>query len=378
MIELRLLKKMSEPAIAAFLAEKGRGDKLVHIHSDHGIWRPNAKGYTDNYDEAWVLTLAEAYEQTKTCGPEKMVTYPEAKVVPVMLLYHYQIKGKNADGNWCWPPLHSGMIEAATGADAREELQKRYSVELPMTGLRGEKGKQQQFLLCLDDMTNKPYLLDRFVDRACKHCGVMFTLNSKYLVNEGGARDFCSSECSDTFKKGEGITWDVDFDFNGIHEAVIYKITCKADGKCYIGKTTQAFTLRWYQHFYQGFGTKFHEAIKKHGLAGWTFEVIEVIDIPKGVYGRDKHTFILDRESHWIRHYDSVNNGYNSVISKVAIEHRPDCEEFQAKEYPGQCGDCQTDGHYLCVGCKHIAPFDGMELYDNRMKYYPEETKGER
>lgn len=230
--------------------------------------------------------------------------------------YHYQIKGKNEGGSWSWPPIHSGKITADTYAAAREELQERYGTELPMTGLRGEKGKSQQFMLCLDDMTHKPYLQDRFTDRACRECGIVYTLNSKYLVNEGGSREFCSSQCCDTFKKGEGIKWDVDFDFNGIHEPVIYKITSKDDGKCYIGKTTQAFTLRWYQHFYQGFGTKFHEAIKRHGLTGWTFEVIEVIALPKNISANEKHTFILERESYWIKQYDSIKNGYNSVISK--------------------------------------------------------------
>lgn len=52
------------------------------------------------------------------------------------------------------------------------------------------------------------------------------------------------------------------------------------------------------------------------------------------------------------------------------IEVRTDCEYFEAKEHPNQCGSCQTDGHYLCIGCRHIASFEDMELSDNRMGYY--------
>lgn len=52
------------------------------------------------------------------------------------------------------------------------------------------------------------------------------------------------------------------------------------------------------------------------------------------------------------------------------IQTRTDCEQFQPKKTILDFGDCQTDGHYLCAGCKHIAPFESMELPDNRMRYY--------
>lgn len=57
------------------------------------------------------------------------------------------------------------------------------------------------------------------------------------------------------------------------------------------------------------------------------------------------------------------------------IEHRPDCEEFQPKRWAHDCKDCQTDGHYLCSGCRNIASFEDMELYDNLMRYYPNQQK---
>ncbi len=59
----------------------------------------------------------------------------------------------------------------------------------------------------------------------------------------------------------------------------------------------------------------------------------------------------------------------------MAIERRTDCEDFEPKRWPHDCGDCQTDGHYLCAGCKHIAPFEEMELADTRMGYYPKQEK---
>lgn len=67
----------------------------------------------------------------------------------------------------------------------------------------------------------------------------------------------------------------------------------------------------------------------------------------------------------------------NRVFDK-GIEVRTDCEAFEAKEYPERCGDCQTDGHYLCSGCRNIADFESMEIEDNQMKYYPKQYEAQR
>jgi hypothetical protein len=49
---------------------------------------------------------------------------------------------------------------------------------------------------------------------------------------------------------------------------------------------------------------------------------------------------------------------------------RTDCIAFEPKNHKNDCGDCQTDGHYLCIGCRNIASFDDMEYHDNKMTYY--------
>lgn len=53
------------------------GSREVYIYSKQwkAFWRPNARGYTDKPEEAWVLTLAEALEYTNDCGPEKKIFY---------------------------------------------------------------------------------------------------------------------------------------------------------------------------------------------------------------------------------------------------------------------------------------------------------------
>ena len=71
----------------------------------------------------------------------------------------------------------------------------------------------------------------------------------------------------------------------------------------------QHLRLRWYQHFYQGCGTKFHTAIKQYGISDWTFEVIEVLEKTR----EGLKEIMTQREGFWIKHFDSISNGYNSM-----------------------------------------------------------------
>lgn len=230
-----------------------------------------------------------------------------------MAKFYYQIKGKGADGNWDWPPIASGKVEAVDRKEARKKLEEEYGMKIPGGRLKN-LADQQQMLMSIEVMTS--YLERRFEEKECKNCSQVFTLNEKYLINAGGQQDFCSSGCTQDFANKIGVERNVNFDFHGIHEPVIYKITNKKTGLCYIGKTTQAFTLRWYQHFYQGCGTKFHEAIKEYGIDNWTFEVIEIVSCSQN----EQNKMMLERESFWIKHFDCIKNGYNSVISKKEIE----------------------------------------------------------
>lgn len=56
------------------------------------------------------------------------------------------------------------------------------------------------------------------------------------------------------------------------------------------------------------------------------------------------------------------------------LERRNDCEYFELKKHSTQTGECETDGHYLCSNCKHIANPEAMSYGDIQEKYYPEYT----
>lgn len=98
------------------------------------------------------------------------------------------------------------------------------------------------------------------------------------------------------------------------HSPVIYKITNKNNNKCYIGQTTQPFTLRWYQHMFQPSDTKFHKEIKGNStINDWTFEIIEVLKFKREDSTAERKKQLNERENHWIKFCDSINNGYNSM-----------------------------------------------------------------
>ena len=91
-------------------------------------------------------------------------------------------------------------------------------------------------------------------------------------------------------------------------EIYIYKITEKSTGKCYIGQTRNPPFFRWWNHLKHSrspFGLYF----KKSKLENWSFEVLETM--PENTINKDA----LMRESEYILKYDSINNGFNTLIS---------------------------------------------------------------
>lgn len=84
----------------------------------------------------------------------------------------------------------------------------------------------------------------------------------------------------------------------------IYKITNQINGKVYIGQSIHILR-RWEQHKQNvNTGTsKIYQAMRKHGLNNFTFEVLEECSPDQ----------LNDREVYWISYYNSFNSdkGYN-------------------------------------------------------------------
>ena len=88
----------------------------------------------------------------------------------------------------------------------------------------------------------------------------------------------------------------------------IYKCTEKSTGKSYIGKTRNAPFFRWWNHLKHS-PSPFGLHLRTTDLSDWTFEVLE--ELPSST--PDKKVFEI--ESNYIIEFDSIENGYNSVIS---------------------------------------------------------------
>lgn len=88
----------------------------------------------------------------------------------------------------------------------------------------------------------------------------------------------------------------------------IYKITEKATDKCYIGKTRNAPFFRWWNHLTHSC-SPFGIYLRQTNLSDWSFEVLEIL--PSNI--EDKDVFRI--ESEYINKYDSINNGFNTLIS---------------------------------------------------------------
>jgi hypothetical protein len=88
----------------------------------------------------------------------------------------------------------------------------------------------------------------------------------------------------------------------------IYKITEKLTGKCYVGKTRNEPFFRWWNHLRHS-NSPFGIYLRNTKLSDWTFEVLEVL--PSNF--ADSDIFLI--ESNYIVKFNSVSNGFNSMVS---------------------------------------------------------------
>lgn len=88
---------------------------------------------------------------------------------------------------------------------------------------------------------------------------------------------------------------------------IIYKVTNKVNGKCYIGQTIRTLEQRKWQHIdcaKNGVKTHFYNAIRKYGEDNFIFEVIDEASTLEE---------LNELERYYIKKYDCINNGYNMV-----------------------------------------------------------------
>lgn len=73
MIPLERIKRVNNKA--PFFERHGYRPVLIWSGQWGAWWRPNAKGYTTNIEEAGVYSLKNAYERSGHAGPEKQISF---------------------------------------------------------------------------------------------------------------------------------------------------------------------------------------------------------------------------------------------------------------------------------------------------------------
>lgn len=156
----------------------------------------------------------------------------------------------------------------------------------------------------------------------CDHCGQKY--ENTYLYRPikyeklFGDKKFCISDdnyCLNQYKKE--YYKDVEFPDNehfvkSDSPNYIYKVTEKATGKCYIGKTRNAPFFRWWNHLTHS-SSPFGIYLRKTKLTDWSFEVLEILP------SETEDSVILGIESKYILQFDSIKNGFNTLISNKTI-----------------------------------------------------------
>jgi GIY-YIG catalytic domain len=231
-----------------------------------------------------------------------------------MLDYYYQIKAQSIEhgrfSNWAFPPLFSGKVTAENKKAAKLLIEEEYGRKFPLRVLEKDLANEHYLLNIQEIKDDDERTKGLFELRECMQCGLNFRTidlyNDHNEIYKG--REYCGHRCRELHRlenigdQGEG--------WGRKSRPMIYQITNLATGLSYIGKTTQVFTLRWYQHFYQGGSCKFHQAIKTSKAEDWEFRILETAVAPEGT---DKNQYLLDRERYWIEKLDTIDNGYNSL-----------------------------------------------------------------
>lgn len=170
-------------------------------------------------------------------------------------------------------------------------------------------------------------IIEDGISWTCSFCGQVHenTYLAKPRTNEKlfGDKMFCTSDqdyCLNQFKKEYYKDIDLPDDENFIRKDspnYIYKITEKATGKCYVGKTRNAPFFRWWNHLTHS-SSPFGQYLRTSKLSDWTFEVLE--QLPAETPDQE----VFKTESNYIQKFDSIKNGFNTLISaKIVVPPEP-------------------------------------------------------
>lgn len=231
--------------------------------------------------------------------------------------------------------LREPLIEANDKNEVKDFLKTKYP-QFFQNGKIYEKETSkdiaQFFYVVIFELYNHEINLINEGQWSCEYCKQVY--ENKYIHRPLISRKYADKVfCSNSYKSGndeiiESLScyerWkkevafkDVDLpdDLNYINTDslnYIYKITEKNTNKCYVGKTRNAPFFRWWNHLKHS-NSPFGLYLQKSKLSDWSFEVLE--ELPSNI--EDKEVFRI--ESNYINKFDSIKNGFNTVISNKNV-----------------------------------------------------------
>ena len=121
---------------------------------------------------------------------------------------------------------------------------------------------------------------------------------------------------------------------------IVYHLFCLATGKAYIGQTWQTLDKRWQDHRYRGDSPKLRHAIQKHGPESFIRSVL--------TQGLTTQEDMNAAESYWIKHFDSIKNGYNVKEGGNNGRHSEETKELLRKHHNPR----SNAGHPISEGAR--------------------------
>lgn len=220
-----------------------------------------------------------------------------------MKKFFYQLKAITGTGWHDTHLIYAGYVEAEDKKQAKIKMEHEFQMTLKERIVVKEGQKPPEYKLYL--VPTDSYFEEHFLpERTCTVCGESYTILVQRNLGIYASKDTCSPECRVHNRPKVPEYFD---STDGAQKPVIYRITNKHTGLCYIGKTKQPFTLRWWQHFFHPSESKFHTAIRNSQVEDWTFEIAETLN------KEATDAEIAKREQFWINLHDSLNFGYNST-----------------------------------------------------------------
>lgn len=155
----------------------------------------------------------------------------------------------------------------------------------------------------------------------CSYCAKESSVVGEKNILKNNAGTYCSEICKTNheqmMKDNSDFIHEDDHFGIGVRDrnqivGYIYKITNKHTMSCYVGQTVKPPLFRWWQHL------KVDRKFEQADITDLVFEVLEIVTFDTKVDGayenaKDK---LNKREAYYIRFYDSVEEGYNSVQPK--------------------------------------------------------------